>query len=75
MTTALSKDGTNPYPKVGNIRTISAMCALTKCYEAIILLKVQRILDSTDTLHTNQKGFREDSGCDDNIARIAMRMS
>lgn len=30
----------NPYPKVGDIRTIAVEPALTKCFEAVVLRKL-----------------------------------
>ena len=53
--TALTKDKSlDPYPKIGNVRTIAVMPAITKCYEATILDLINEKIDGENPLlHPN----------------------
>ena len=53
----LSKEDT-AYPRYGQVRTIAISPAITKLYKHILLMKMEKHIESNNLLHKNQRGFR-----------------
>ena len=54
----LSKESNNPYPELGNVRTISIAPAIGKLFELCILQFIQREIEEKSLLNENQIGFK-----------------
>ncbi len=65
-TVFLSKEDTE-FPKIGNVRIISILPAITKLWDTILLQKLREEIELRKPLHENQRGFVRGGSCLKNI--------
>ena len=69
-TILLSKDKNNSaYPKVGDVRIIAVLPAITKLYELVLQEKINEAL-TINPLHPHQRGFVKGKSTQHNLQNI-----
>ena len=67
----LSKDENgSQFPKVGDVRIIAVLPAITKLYELVLHEKLLADINARAPLHPHQRGFVAGKGCLNNLADV-----